>query len=99
MNALEYRLLQDRHKKPLVMIESAKFREPVAPGAEVLLEAELERSSGATHVARGRARVDSRLVAEARLAYREFPLPDDPEQAERLSGWARETWATLWKSR
>ena len=83
----------------LVMIESAKFREPVAPGVEVVLEAELERSSGGTHVARGRARVDSRLVAEARLAYREFPLPDDPEQAARLAGWARATWAKLWRPR
>jgi 3-hydroxyacyl-[acyl-carrier-protein] dehydratase len=84
----------------LVMIESAKFREPVLPGQEILLEAEIERSRGSAHVARGRARVggrSGRIAAEARLAYREFPFPDDPERAAALTGWARETWERIWK--
>ena len=81
----------------LVMIESAKFREPVAPGVELILEAELERSRPGAHVAKGRARVDGRVVAEARLAYRDFPLPADPERAEALLAWARGNWARLRK--
>jgi 3-hydroxyacyl-[acyl-carrier-protein] dehydratase len=79
----------------LVMIENAKFREPVAPGRELLLEAELERSRAGLHVARGRARVEGRVVAEARLAYRDFPLPEEAERAAALTDWARATWTRL----
>jgi 3-hydroxymyristoyl/3-hydroxydecanoyl-(acyl carrier protein) dehydratase len=81
----------------LVMIEHAKFRRPVLPGQELDIEAELEAppSDGQAFVARGRARVGARLVAEARLAYRCFPLPRQPEVARALLDWAHATWARL----
>jgi 3-hydroxyacyl-[acyl-carrier-protein] dehydratase len=79
----------------LVMIEHAKFRQLVLPGQEVLVEAELETTGEETFVARGRARVGRRLVAEARFAYRTFPLPRQPEVAQGLVDWAHATWARL----
>ncbi len=79
----------------LVMVQHAKFRQLVLPGQEVLLEAELETVGDADFVARCRARVGQRVVADARLAYRGFPLPRAPEVADQLTGWARSTWARL----
>lgn len=79
----------------LVMVQHAKFRQIVLPGQEVQLEAELETAGEVDFVARGRARVGRRTVAEARLVYRAFPLPRDPEVAAGLTEWARTTWARL----
>ena len=79
----------------LVMIHNAKFRQIVLPGQEVLLEAELETVGESDFVARCRARVGRRTVADARLAYRGFPLPRAPGVADQLTGWARTTWARL----
>ena len=79
----------------LVMIQHAKFRQFVLPGQEVLLEAELETAGDADFVARCRARVAKRVVADARLVYRAFPLPRSPGVAEQLTEWARSTWARL----
>ena len=74
---------------------NAKFRQLVLPGQEVLLEAELETAGESDFLARCRARVGRRTVAEARLAYRGFPLPRAPGVADQLTGWARATWARL----
>jgi len=79
----------------LVMVQHAKFRQLVLPGQEVLLEAELESIGESDYVARARARVGQRAVAEARLVYRGFPLPRAPGIADQLTAWARATWAQL----
>lgn len=80
----------------LVMVQHAKFRQLVLPGQEVYLEAELESAGKDDFVARGRARVGRRAVADARLVYRAFPLPRSPEVALQLTEWARATWARLY---
>jgi len=67
----------------------------VLPGQEVVLHAELESAGESDFVARARARVGTRNVAEARLAYRSFPLPRDPALAEALLSWAHATYARL----
>lgn len=48
-------------------IDKARFRKPVAPGDQVLMEVEIIRRRGKTLKLSGNARVDHDLVAEAEL--------------------------------
>ncbi len=48
-------------------IDKARFRKPVAPGDQVLMEVEIIRRRGKTLKMSGNARVDHDLVAEAEL--------------------------------
>lgn len=74
----------------LAMIESAKFRSPVAPGDEISLEAEvLSRSADGARV-KTTARVAGVRAADAVLVFRAIPVSLSPEQAARFARWSAE---------
>ena len=51
----------------LVGIDGARFKRPVEPGDQLVLEAFVERSRGGIHKFRTRATVDGQLAAEAEI--------------------------------
>jgi 3-hydroxyacyl-[acyl-carrier-protein] dehydratase len=51
----------------LVGIDGARFKRPVEPGDQLVLEAFVERSRGGIHKFRTRASVDGQLAAEAEI--------------------------------
>lgn len=51
----------------IASIRSAKFREPVVPGDQVVITAEIARDGGQLLIVRAKAEVDQRVVAEAEL--------------------------------
>ena len=50
-------------------IENAKFRQPVHPGDQLILEAEVIKLRGRTGQCRGRAYVEEKLVCEAEVKF------------------------------
>lgn len=62
-------LPEEEHGKLMYFmgIDKARFRKPVAPGDQVLMEVEIIRRRGKTLKLSGNARVDHDLVAEAEL--------------------------------
>lgn len=75
----------------LAMVESARFRRPVRPGTELTIEATFERIQATSAVARTVARVGTRTVADARIAFTISSLPADRRVADPLVAWARTT--------
>lgn len=73
----------------LSMIERAKFRRPVRPGEEILLNARTIDHRG--HVARVRteALVGERRVADATLVFHTVPLPREGPDSAGFRRWAR----------
>lgn len=66
----------------LTMISRARFREDVAPGTQLVVEAHgVALASDAARV-RGELRVDDRLVAEAELTFRLVQVPDEQARAK-----------------
>ena len=53
----------------LTTVDKAKFRRPVVPGDQLVLEVELERVVGKMGRVKGQALVDGALVAEAVLGF------------------------------
>ncbi len=74
---LIYRDLPDKEKKLIYFtgIENAKFRRPVTPGDQVLVEMELQSRRNTFGKMAGRATVDGKLVAEATVL---FAIVDHP---------------------
>lgn len=48
-------------------LDQVKFRKPVVPGDQLILEVELTKSRGKVSKLSGKAKVDDKLVAEAQL--------------------------------
>lgn len=63
------RELPDREKKLFYFgaVDKARFRKPVVPGDQLILECEVMQRRGFTVRLRGNAKVDGALVAEAEL--------------------------------
>lgn len=74
---LIYRDLPDKEKKLIYFtgIENAKFRRPVTPGDQILIEMELQSRRNTFGKMAGRATVDGKLVAEATVL---FAIVDHP---------------------
>lgn len=53
----------------LTTVDKAKFRHPVVPGDQLVLEVEVERVVGKMGKVRGRALVNDQLAAEATLGF------------------------------
>ena len=61
--------MPDREKKLFYFgaVDKARFRKPVVPGDQLILECEVMQRRGGTVRIRGHAKVDGALVAEAEL--------------------------------
>lgn len=61
--------IPDRDKKLFLFggVDKARFRRPVVPGDQLIMELELLQKRGGTVRLRGTARVDGNVVAEAEL--------------------------------
>ena len=65
-------LYNEREKAGLFMlagVDKARFRRPVVPGDQLMLEVELKRARGTMGRARGRATVDEQIVAECDIIF------------------------------
>lgn len=58
---------RDSHLIYLAGVENAKFRRPVVPGDQLVMEVEILRSRRSFAKVQGTARVDDRIVVEATL--------------------------------
>ncbi|MGE5553960.1 MAG: 3-hydroxyacyl-ACP dehydratase FabZ [Betaproteobacteria bacterium] len=65
----------------LAGIDRARFRRPVVPGDQLVIEVELGRAKAGVAKATGRATVDGVLVAEAELMFAGMPI--DAKKADR----------------
>jgi 3-hydroxyacyl-[acyl-carrier-protein] dehydratase len=79
----------------LNMIQSAKFRRPVAPGDELLIEARIDRIEAGSSRVRSSVSVGGGRVADATLVFRHMDLFDEGEKGVRLREWMRATWQSL----
>lgn len=64
----------------LTTVEKAKFRQPVTPGDQLIIYAEMKRLRGKMGKVTARAEVDGNVVAEAELG---FMLSKKPEGVEK----------------
>jgi 3-hydroxyacyl-[acyl-carrier-protein] dehydratase len=65
----------------LAGVDRARFRRPVVPGDQLILDVELGRSKGGIVKASGVARVDGKVVAEADLMF--ASMPGEAKERER----------------
>jgi 3-hydroxyacyl-[acyl-carrier-protein] dehydratase len=79
----------------LVMIRRAKFYRPVRPGDPLRLEASLRGRRGRTFEIRAAAFVRGERVAAADLVFQTVSPSHVGDGADRLSRWARDTFAAL----
>lgn len=79
----------------LNMIQSAKFRRPVSPGDELLIEAWIDSLETGSSRVRSSISVRGSRVADATLVFRHLGLLQEGEQGVRLREWMRATWESL----
>ena len=79
----------------LNMIQSAKFRRPVAPGDELVIEARIDRLETESSRVRASVAAGGARVADATLVFRHMNLFDEGEKGVRLRAWMRATWESL----
>lgn len=79
----------------LQMIEKAKFRHPVVPGEELLIEAVIESERATAFAVRAEIHAAGRRAAEARLVLHLLePVAAGPAH-DRLVAWSRRTFREL----
>ena len=79
----------------LQMIEKAKFRHPVAPGDELLIEAVIESERETAFAVRAQIHAAGRRAAEARIVLHLLdPLTPGPVH-DRLAAWVQRTFREL----
>lgn len=73
----------------LVLVQSAKFRRFLRPGEPLRIEAEVASRPGDDFLVSARGHVNGERVAEARLVFHAFELPE--AAAPGMAEWARRT--------